>query len=107
MKVYISGPITGRSEEQYRAAFGHAAEIIRDTGHEAINPVDCSGWGLSWDGYMQIARTVLSSGEVDAVLMLKGWEESRGAARERFFASSAGIPVIYQDAGDEKKYREM
>jgi len=107
MRIYISGPITGREPEQYRADFRRAAEIIRETGHEAINPAELSYWGLSWDQYMDIARMVLNSGEVDAIYMLRGWSESRGASRERFIASSNGIPVIYQDAADEEKYREM
>lgn len=105
MRIYISGPITGK--EKYREEFGKAAELIRENGHEAINLAECSEWGLSWDGYMQIAKAVLNSGEVDAIYMLRGWDKSAGAARERFMASCNGIQIAYQDAADEKRYREM
>ena len=104
MRVYISGPITGRKPEQYRAEFGRAAEIIRGTGHDAINPAECDAWGLSWDGYMKVARSIIDSGEVDAIYMLRGWDKSPGASRERSWANGKGIPVIYQDAKDDKRY---
>lgn len=107
MRIYISGPISGREPEDYKAQFGRAAEIIRGTGNEAINPAECSDWGLSWDGYMKIARAILGSGEVDAIYMLRGWNESPGAARERFAAMCNGIPVVYQDAADKKRFQEM
>lgn len=105
MKVYISGPITGRDQKKYKKDFETVAALIRENGDEAINPADCSRWGLSWGLYMGIARSVLESGEVDAICMLRGWQDSRGASRERFWAIAKGIPVIYQDPADEKRYR--
>lgn len=105
MRFYISGPITGREPGQYKEEFGRAAEIIRGAGHDAINPAECSEWNMSWDGFMKIARTVIDSGEVDAIYMLRGWNKSPGASRERFAAIKNGIKVVYQDPADEKKYR--
>ena len=104
MRIYISGSISGRAPEEYRAAFNEAAGIIRRAGHEAVNPVDVSGWGLTWGTYMQIAADVINSGEVDAVYMLEGWEASFGACLERYFAVVKGIPVWYQAREDGKKY---
>lgn len=104
MKIYISGPITGN--EKFREQFNRAEEIIKGTGNEAINPASGSDWGLSWSMYMQLAKAIIDSGDVDAIYMLRGWDRSRGASRERFWAAARGIPVIYQDAKDEKKFRE-
>lgn len=107
MKIYISGPISGREPEEYKEAFGRAANVIRTAGFDVVNPAECSDWGLSWEAYMNIARWIIDSGEVDALYMLRGWNKSPGASRERFAAMSNGIPVYYQDEEDVKKYREM
>lgn len=97
MRIYISGPITGRTPEEVHAAFGLAAEMYRAEGFTAINPADISGWGLSWTTYMHIAREILISGEIDAVYMLEGWEGSRGAKLEREWALSMGKRVYYEE----------
>ena len=96
MRIYVSGPITGASPKEIMA-FYEATRRIRETGHEAINPNVMSKWGLTWETYMQIAMTIIYSGEIDAVLMLDGWERSRGACIEKVWADSRGIPVYYEN----------
>lgn len=51
---------------------------------------------------MRIAITILENKEVDAVLMLKGWRESKGAVIERQWAVTHGIPIVYQDPRDRR-----
>lgn len=104
MNVYISGAITG--QEDYKGRFGRAAEIVRDTGNNAINPAEWEPCH-TWEAYMGAARFIIESGCVDMIYMLDGWSKSRGASRERFWAMAKGIPVLYQNAEDEKKFKEM
>jgi len=104
MNVYISGAITGKDD--YKGQFGRAAEIVRDTGHLAINPAEWEP-GHTWEAYMGAARLIIESGEVDMIYMLDGWSKSRGASRERFWAMAKGIPVCYQNPEDEKRFREI
>lgn len=98
--IYISGPITGRSEEEYQRAFGIACEAIRKTGHTPISPAQISGWGLPWAAFMRIAIDVLTCGEISAICMLPGWRSSRGAVIEWHIARAQGIPVFYADPAD-------
>lgn len=46
---------------------------------------------------MAIAQIIINSGDIDAILMLKGWRASRGACIEKVWADARGIPVYYQD----------
>lgn len=104
MKIYISGPISNVSSGMSFWAFHDAADIIRRGGHSAVNPRTISYWELSWKTYMQIAFDILNSGEIDAVYMLEGWQDSRGATLERYLAQIAGIPVAYQSKADRLQY---
>ena len=96
MKVYISGPISGQDRNEATSRFTKAKAMLRKAGVTPISPMDIGGWGLSWSTYMKIAFDVLSSGEVDAVFMLKGWKESHGARLERYLAQLHGIHVTYE-----------
>ena len=104
MNVYISGAIT--DQEDYKGRFGRAAEVVRDTGNNAINPAEWES-GHTWDEYMNKAKSIIDSGVVDMIYMLDGWDKSDGASRERFWAIAKGITVFYQNPEDEKKFKEM
>lgn len=104
MRIYISGPISGKDPEETRARFGHVAEMIREAGHVPVNPMDVYGWGLSWKTCIQMDFDVIQSGDIDGMYMLRGWDESHGACLERYFARLNGIPVHYQDPEEEAKF---
>lgn len=106
MNIYISGPISGQDKRRTRDRFNNAARVITEAGHNAINPIDISEWGLDWSTYMQIAFDVLKSGMVDAVYMLSGWQESNGACLERYMAMVQGLPVTYQNKEDRERFRQ-
>lgn len=99
MKIYIAGPISGKSRPELISSFGVAADDLRDLGHSVVNPVDMSGWGLSWEAYMRIAETILRSGEIDGILMLEGWERSKSARLEHAWAMLDKIPIYYEKDG--------
>lgn len=94
MRVYISGPITGVPEYESLVAFNEVEDRLVRAGFTAVNPRRTSSWGLTWDTYMKIAREILYSGEIDAVVMLKGWEKSKGATIEKMWAEANGISVV-------------
>lgn len=101
--VYLSGPISGRSRldvaSRFRAAAVDVAHLLAERGESAqiVSPADMSSWGLSWDTYMEIAKTTLRSGEIDAIYMMDGWLGSRGAVREHTWASLEGIEILYEE----------
>ncbi len=110
--------MTGIPQFNY-PAFMAAAKIVRALGHEAINPAEvddeetqaeamASEDGMLVDGQTAghtwgdlLARDVkLVADEVDGVVLLPGWENSRGARLEAFVAVSVQKP-IYELCYDE------
>lgn len=91
MKVYISGPMTGRSRLNYEAFLRAAAELWAQ-GHEPVNPHDLNAPTMEYAEAMRVDLRALL--DCDAIHMLAGWEESRGASLERAVAMTCGIPLV-------------
>lgn len=104
MKVYISGPITGVDEDKCDIAFGFAAVGLELRGHEPVSPWHLSQMlppSFSCNDYMDIDMVLLK--KCDAILMLPGWEESRGATQEFAYANRNDMKIYYDinDVEDE------
>ena len=79
--------------KSYRA-FAEVEYRIREMDNvTVINPRRISSWDLSWETYMQIAQAILYSGEIDLVVLLEGWEMSKGCCIEKVWAEACGIRV--------------
>lgn len=96
MRVYISGGITG--VENYKEVFKRAKEELEAEGHEVINPTEMDEYlpQLTWEEYIDIDIALLNVCE--AIYMLKGWKNSRGANREYGYALAKGIKVIMEES---------
>lgn len=96
MKIYISGPITGRDPEQVKLAFDTAEQEIRSKGHEPVNPHKLQNIlapeTTTWEQYMRPALALLSI--CDAICMLDGWIKSKGAHIEHAHAWAEGITIF-------------
>ncbi|HCY15586.1 MAG: hypothetical protein A2Z93_06320 [Curvibacter sp. GWA2_64_110] len=91
-RIYIAGPMTGLPELNY-PAFNAAAARLRALGFEVENPAEnqephCG----SWLGYMRMAIRQLS--QCDGVVLLPGWQESKGARIEHQLATQLGLVVV-------------
>jgi hypothetical protein len=92
--IYISGPISGMPDYN-RAAFAAIEGWLKhQLGYECFNPLSQLGAGEknTWVGYMRADITALM--QCDRIIMLKGWEKSRGACLELYIARQLGIEVI-------------
>ena len=93
--VYISGPMTG-IEDFNRPAFNALAAELRAAGHVVLNPADLPD-GLSYAAYMDIDMAMVRA--ADVLVMLDGWEKSKGAAAEANYAYALGKritnPVLF------------
>lgn len=95
-RVYIAGPMTGLPEFNF-PAFHAAAVQLRARGFEVENPAEnptpeCG----SWLAYMRMA--VVQVSKVDTLVLLPGWERSRGARVEFNLAVGLGLSVETLDA---------
>lgn len=100
MKVFISGKMTGLTEEEYRAKFGKAAEKLLAEGYEVFNPATPE-WndpmhdeGLSYGEMLILDFKKIQ--ECDALYMLSNWQDSKGATAERAFADAIGLEIMYE-----------
>lgn len=106
MRLYVSGPITGLADLN-KPAFEEATEKLRAAGHVVLNPHvvctlleqhDClqpctpSEMLLPWADYLR-ADLVAMLQSADALAMLPGWPDSRGATLEFQVATSLGWEV--------------
>lgn len=101
MIIYIAGPISGIPNRN-RDAFAAARALVSQAEPSAfvIAPFDifqaapcaegCSA--LEWAMAMVVCLSLIEI--ADRVVMLPGWESSRGARRERDYALERDIPIF-------------
>ena len=98
MRVYISGPITGRAKEDYMRHFTKAAGVIEAAGYKIYNPAlshVLMPEDFTHEDYMAVSMAALK--RCEAVFMLKGWEDSDGARQEHMLAKILKLPVLYEE----------
>lgn len=103
MKIYISGPITGRSLGEAVERFCWMESKIALAGNIPVNPIRITPWGLQWSEFMAIAKFLIKGRRIDAVIMLEGWRDSFGARLEWIWAQGKGIPVFYESEDDRRE----
>ena len=108
-RLYLSGPMTGLPEYNY-PAFHKAARALRRAGYRVVNPAELhphsrlrrwlaamkarlnlapSPQFPTWGEYMRAALVGLLGCE--AIVLLPGWEHSRGARCEVSLAAELGM----------------
>ncbi|EMF5696150.1 DUF4406 domain-containing protein [Enterobacter roggenkampii] len=92
MRVYIAGPMSGYPKFN-RPAFNSMEAFQEQCGNVVLNPAILPD-GLTQAMYMDICCAMIRC--ADAVVMLKGWEESSGAFAEHALAKKLGLEIIYQ-----------
>lgn len=129
MRVYCSGPMTGKPDLN-RPAFFAAEKRLTAQGHFVINPHDFTPlfgtaeviekafkeYYLSraehWSEFekrnspaVRLAESIMDADlaavrSCDAIYLLRGWETSRGAKKELAEALAHGLQVM-QEGGEE------
>ena len=94
-RVYLSGMMSGLSEEEYTRRFNAAEERLKGK-YKVFNPVRW-GWFLRYVPYrFALAFDIMMMCLCDRVYMLEDWTLSDGARTEHQFARSIGIIVEYE-----------
>ena len=92
--AYIAGPMSGYEDFNF-PAFHKAAEVLRQFPRysEVINPAENfdGRQDLDWQTYLRTAIQQVAAS--DEVVVLEGWEESKGASLEVHIARQLGLPV--------------
>lgn len=101
MRIYISGPITGRTD--YKKRFAEAEQLLNAAGYVVINPAKVNAQlpEVSQKDYMKTSLAMLDMS--DAIFMLQGWQESKGCAIEFEYAYEHGIHIIFAGGRNGEK----
>lgn len=96
-KLYISGPMTGYTDFN-RENFNRMSWRVRELGYAAINPVDLDLVEPSKDGWTNyLRRDIKYLVACDGVVLLTGWENSKGAKLETYIAHQLEMPFYVMD----------
>lgn len=96
MKVYISGKITGLDLAEAFNKFEHAENGFYELGYSPINPMKLqhTSHDGKWESYMRLDIKHLM--DCNAIYMLQGWHESKGAMLEYSLALQLGMLVLFE-----------
>ena len=92
-KVYISGAIEHLDLEERKKAFKEAELCLRSNLYEPINPFN-NGVDVNADWREHMKVDIKNLLDCDYILMLEGWELSKGCKLEFDVATSCGIKVL-------------
>lgn len=92
--IYLSGPISGMPEKNH-PLFMAVAQQLRSEGHEVFNPRE-----FCWTEEVFPKRKAFATycdficTRADTIVLLNGWEKSKGATMERALAENCGLDII-------------
>lgn len=97
-RIYISGPMTGQPDLNF-PAFNAAADHLRGLGFDVVNPAEINPKSVTeWAACMREDIKQLCT--CDAIAMLGGWEQSKGAHLELHIAHRLEMKVVFMDRLD-------
>lgn len=98
MKVMISQPMRGKTEEQIREERKTIIEKFNNMHIEVIDtiftdepPKDCNV------AVYYLGKSISAMKDIDAIYMDDGWREARGCRIEHQVAKEYGIKILYND----------
>lgn len=113
MHIYLSGPMRGIKDFNFPAFF-EAAKVLEAGGNEVFNPAarDIEKYGfqiaksetgdpkdISHLGFTLREAMAEDTNKIctwaDAIVLLPGWERSKGAVAEKTLAEALGLDVFY------------
>ena len=99
MRIYLSGKITGLDKEVYTKQFARAENFYKAGGFDVVNPVVIGEVVLKnnpnakWEDFMKEDLKALRT--CTHIVLLEGWEESKGAKMEKAEAEKMGLEIMY------------
>lgn len=106
-RVYVAGPMTGLPELNF-PAFHREAARLRAEGFDVVNPAEINGGAdelvamanmdanqvaAHWRACMR--NDIRELVTCDSIVLLPGWERSRGASLEHYIARQLDLKVVY------------
>ena len=87
MKIMISQPMNGRTDEEIRAEREELVKELENKGCVVIDTIFSQEPPPNADrGMWYLAKSIEAMSDVDAVVFMKGWEKARGCVAEEYIA---------------------
>lgn len=98
MKFYIAGPMAFK-EDNNREAFERMEKRLIELGYEVLTPLKN---GLPTDAHRKfhMKADIQLLLQANAVMMLKGWQDSHGARLEHGIAQEIGLQIFKEESTD-------
>lgn len=106
MKIYIAGPMTGIKDHNF-PEFNKQAAYLRSMGFDVVNPAELDAGEVlthPWDYYLR--RDLKKLVDCQVIVLLNGWENSKGANLEYQVAKSLGM-TIKTEYSPEDLYKDL
>ena len=92
MKIYISGPMSGLPNLNF-GEFEEAETNLNILGHESVNPHNLIPKDTPYNDALKVDIRALV--DCEAIVMLPGWPQSKGAMLEFNVAASLGLKIFF------------
>ena len=97
LKVFISQPMSGLTDEQILAVRNNAIKTLEADGYEVIDSFITDEIDVRVPGLAYLARSLSLMASADAVYFVKGFEKARGCRIEEACAKEYGITRMYEE----------
>ncbi|QWY83206.1 protein of unknown function DUF4406 [Rhizobium phage RHph_X2_24] len=92
--IYLSGPMTGLPDLNY-PRFHEVSAQLRADGHIVYNPAEFLHHGKFPIRQAFAEYTSFICNRACTIVMLEGWENSKGANAEKALAENCGLDIVY------------
>ena len=97
MKIMISQPMRGKTNEQIREERANLVKGLTEEGDEVVDTVFENAPADEDIAIYMLSQSIRFIGKVDAVYFMKGWEQARGCKIEHQVAVEYGKQVYYEN----------
>lgn len=95
MKLMISQPMKGKSNEQIREERAELVKRLQEEGHEVVDTVFENAPADEDISIYMLSQSIRYIGKVDGLVFMPGWEKARGCKIEHQVAVEYGKHVFY------------
>lgn len=95
MKIMISQPMKGKTNEQIRTERAELVKELTEQGHEVIETVFDDFPNGQATPLHYLAKSIEFLANVDGVVFMKGWQNARGCRIEEICAREYGKFIMY------------
>lgn len=95
MKIMISQPMKGKTNEQIRTERAELVKKLTEQGHKVIDTVFDDFPNGQATPLHYLAKSIEFLANVDGVVFMKGWQNARGCRIEEICAREYGKFIMY------------